>query len=92
MCAAVAAYYGLELAGLWCRGDAHIARAVAAWLCRCHTEEPLRVLATRLGLSRADSVPNLTRRVEARLRVSRELAGDLERMMRNCSPKTKNKV
>lgn len=92
VCAAVAEYYGLELAGLARRGDAHIARAVAAWLCRRHTEEPLRLLASRLGLTRADSVPNLTRRVEARLRVSPELADDLEQIMRNCPPKTKNKV
>jgi len=47
------------------RGDPHIARAVAAWLCRRHSEVPLRELALLLGLSRANSVPNLTRHMDA---------------------------
>ena len=50
------------------RGDPHIARAVAAWLCRRHSEVPLRELAPQLGLSRADSVPKQTRGMDARLR------------------------
>jgi len=78
----VAGFYGLDPAVLSRRGDAHIARAVAAWLCRRHTEAPLRELAARLGLSRADSVPNLTRRVEARLVVSPKLARELELITR----------
>jgi hypothetical protein len=56
------------------RGDSDLARAVAAWLCRRHTEEPLRGLVARFGLSRADSVPNLTRRVESGTQSSLELA------------------
>ena len=46
------------------RHDPHLARAVAAWLCRRHTEALLREVAEWLGLSRADSVPNLTCRLE----------------------------
>jgi hypothetical protein len=62
--AAVAEFYGLEGAWLSRRGDPHLARPVAAWLCRREIEAPLRQLADWLGLSRTDSVPNLTRRLE----------------------------
>ena len=79
--AAVADYYGLEVSALSRRHDAHLARAVAAWLCRRHTEASLRELAEWLGVSRADSVPNLTRRLEARLKASPRLAGDLAKTM-----------
>jgi chromosomal replication initiation ATPase DnaA len=78
----VAEYYGLEPSSLRRRHDHHIARAVAAWLCRRYTEASLRDLAVHLGLSRADSVPNLTRRVAARLPTSPDLAEDLEGIMR----------
>jgi len=54
---------------------------VAAWLCRRHTEASLRELAQWLSLSRADSVPNLTRRLEARLKASPQLAGDLAEIL-----------
>lgn len=82
ICAAVAEYYGLDPSSLARRQDSHIARAVAAWLCRRHTEAPLRELAPRFGLSRADSVPNLTRRVEARLPTSPGLVEELEEIRR----------
>ena len=92
LCEAVVRHYGLEPDDLARRGDSHLARAVAAWLCRRHTEEPLRALATRFGLSRADSVPNLTRRIDARLRSSPGFARELERILRQCRRQTKNKV
>jgi putative transposase len=92
LCDAVVRYYRLEPDDLARRGRSHLARAVAAWLCRRHTEEPLRALAARFGLSRADSVPNLTRRALARLRSSPEFADELERILRRCRRKTKNKV
>ena len=41
----------------------------------------MRELAERLGLTRADSVPNLTRRLEARLTRSPELWKDLEEII-----------
>ncbi len=65
--AAVADFYGLDSASLSRRHDPHIARPVAAWLCRRHSEVSLRQLTEWLGLSRTDSVPNLTRRLEERL-------------------------
>ena len=55
---------------------------VAAWLCRRHTEAPLRELAARFGLSRADSVPNLTRRIDAKLPTSPGLAAEIEQILR----------
>jgi len=81
ICAAVVDYYGLEPSSLLRHHDPHLARAVAAWLCRRHSEAPLRELAGLLGLSRADSVPNLTRRIDARLEKSPQLADDLKAIM-----------
>jgi hypothetical protein len=74
------------------RGDPHIACAVDAWLCRLHSEVPLRELAPLLGLSRADSVPNLTRRMDARLRARPQLADELQQIMARIEqePKTKS--
>jgi REP element-mobilizing transposase RayT len=83
--AAVADFYGLEAKALSRRHDPHLARAVAAWLCRRHTEATLRELARSLGLSRADSVPNLTRRLERRLKESPQLAGDLTEILSRVS-------
>ena len=74
------------------RGDPHIARAVAARLCRRHSEDPLRELAPWLGLSRADSVPNLTRRMDARLQARPQLADELQQIMARIEPETKNQV
>jgi len=43
--AAVAEFYGLDGSSLLRRHDPHLARAVAAWLRRRHTEASLRQLA-----------------------------------------------
>jgi len=83
--AAVEDFYGLEGASLSRRHDPHLARAVAAWLCRRHTEASLRQLTEWLGLSRADSVPNLTRRLDARLKTSPELSDDLTEILKRAS-------
>ena len=82
---AVKSFYGLDEAALSRRHDPHMARAVAAWLCRRHTEASLRDLAAWLGLSRADSVPNLTRRIETRLKASPELSNDLAEILKRAS-------
>ncbi len=89
---AVSEHYGLDRSALAQRGDPHIARAVAAWLCRRHSEVPLRELAPLLGLSRADSVPNLTRRMDARLRARPQLADELQQIMARIELGTKNQV
>jgi hypothetical protein len=62
-----------------------MARAVAAWLCRRHTEATLADLAGWLGLSRADSVPNLTRRLEAQLKSRPELPDDRAEILRRAT-------
>ena len=74
---AVSEHYGLHLSDLAHWGDPHIARAIAAWLCRRHCEVPLYELAPSLRLARADSVPNLPRRIDARLKSYLRLANDL---------------
>ena len=83
--AAVADFYGLDDAALSRRHDPHLARAVAAWLCRRHTEASLRELAEWLGLSRADSVPNLTRRLESQLKSSPRLSDDLSEILKRAT-------
>ena len=82
ICAGVAAQYGLESAD-WMRLRAGVEpRSLAAWLCRRYTETPLRELAGQFGLSRAGSVSNLTRRVDARLAEYPALADELAQIMR----------
>jgi hypothetical protein len=83
--AAVRDFYGLDEAALSRRHDPHVARAVAAWLCRRHTEASLRELAVWSGLSRADSVPNLVRRIETRLKASPELSDDLAAILKRAN-------
>ena len=75
------------------RGDRDWSRAVAAYLARRWTDAPLREIAPQLGLSRADSVPNLTRRVERELPRSAALRADLRAIEDRLrpGPKTKNK-
>ena len=89
---AVCDHFGLVRSALARRGDPHIARAAAAWLCRQHCEIALHELAPMLGLTRADSVPNLTRRIDAGLRSHPRLAEELEEIMARIGRETKNKV
>jgi hypothetical protein len=70
-------YYDVEPASLAKHHDLHRARAVAAWLCRRHTEATLGEFAEWLGLSRADSVPNVTRRFHVQRKEQRELLNDV---------------
>ena len=58
-------YYEIELTELGRRGNRHPARAALAYLARSRTAATNAELATFLGLSRAESVPNLTRRFGA---------------------------
>jgi putative transposase len=76
--AAVAEFYDLEPGALLRRHDRHIARPMAAWLCRRHTQATLSAIAAELGLSRADSVPGMIRPLEARLKTSARLRRDLD--------------
>ena len=54
-----------KVAELRQRGSRHPARATMAYLARRHTVATNGALTETLGLSRLESVPNLTRRFEA---------------------------
>jgi hypothetical protein len=60
--ATVCAYFEIEDTELSSRGSRHPARAALAYLARSRTMSTNTELATILGLSRAECVPNLTRR------------------------------
>ena len=66
-------HYDLNAEALSQRGQHTEARAVAAWLAKRHTSATLRELATPLGLGRAQSVGNLTRRIDQARSKSRTL-------------------
>jgi hypothetical protein len=57
-------------------------RAVSDSLCRRHTEATLSEHAEWLGHSRADSIPNLTRRMQTRLTSQPELLNDFAEILR----------
>jgi hypothetical protein len=58
----VRATYGIERSGLSRRGSRHPACATLAYLARRRTAATNAELMAALGLSRPESVPNLTRR------------------------------
>jgi REP element-mobilizing transposase RayT len=62
VCEVVCRAYQVESSELGRRGSRHEARAAVAYLARRHTEATNSELAEILGVSRPDSVPNLTRR------------------------------
>jgi hypothetical protein len=62
VCEVVCRSYRVEPSDLSCRGSRHEARAALAYLAREHTVATHAELAKLLGVSRPDSVPNLTRR------------------------------
>jgi putative transposase len=62
----VCAWYEIEHSELSRRGSRHPARAALVYLARSRTMATNAELAAMLGLSRAESVPNLTRRFGAR--------------------------
>jgi REP element-mobilizing transposase RayT len=74
---AVLEHYGRPPEALSQRGARDRCRGVAAYLARRLTGTTLRELANDLGLSRPDSVPNLTRRIDRDLRDIRALAKDI---------------
>ncbi len=58
----VCQHFGVDRAHLATRGNSSPARAALAYLAREHTETTFAELVPILGLSRPESVPNLTRR------------------------------
>jgi REP element-mobilizing transposase RayT len=91
---AVLAHHGRSAEALTRRGARDHCRGLAAYLARRHTDATLAQVAMDLGLSRADSVPNLTRRIEKCLTSSPALRDDLraiEEALRGAQ-ETKNNV
>ena len=65
--AVVCAHFGLHESDLRRRSHLRLPRATFVWLARRYTDQPLRELATRVGLARADCVPSLLRFAEQQL-------------------------
>jgi len=76
----VCAEYGIERSELSERGSRHPARAAMAYLARRHTAATNGELTEILGVSRAESVPNLTRRFEAWLSSDSRVRKQLQRL------------
>ena len=62
LCQVISASYGVEPSALKRRGSRHPARTALAYLARRYTATTNAGLVSVLGVSRAESVPNLTRR------------------------------
>jgi len=77
---AVCAVYEIERAELTRRGNSHPARAALAYLARLRTAATNAELAPALGLSRAESVPNLTRRFARALATNAKTPGESRRV------------
>jgi putative transposase len=76
----VCAEYGIERAELSQRGSRHPARPAMAYLARRHTAATNAELVAILGVSRAESVPNLTRRFDSWLASDRQVRKQLRRL------------
>ena len=92
--ATVLNYYERPAEALGWRGTRDWTRAVTAYLARRWSDVTLAELARDLGLSRPDSVPNLTRRVERERQSSARLQADLQAIedLLRLAKETKNKV
>ena len=80
----VGAEYGVEQSELSQRGSRHPARAAMAYVARRHTTVTNGRRKIILGVSRAESVPNLTRRFEGWMTTDsqiRERLGRLEAVL-----------
>jgi hypothetical protein len=73
VCELVCESYGVAPTELSRRGSRHEARPVLAHLARQYTEATLAELAPILGVSRPESVPNLTRRFDAWLSTRKDV-------------------
>jgi hypothetical protein len=80
VCDVVCASYGIERSELGRRGSRHPARAALAYLARRRTVATNAELMAALGLSRPESVPNLTRRFGAWLAADAAIRDQYRRM------------
>jgi len=81
----VCASYEIDRAELRRRGSRHPARAALAYLARRFTTVTNAGLVPELGVSRAESVPNLTRRFAAWLATDAKVRKRLGASSRNCN-------
>jgi hypothetical protein len=79
---AVCRHYGVDKTELARRGSRSPARAALAYVARQHTEATLSELVPILGLSRPESVPNLSRRFSRLLAEQAAARHDLASMER----------
>ncbi len=76
----VCRHYGVDRSELARRGSRSPARAALAFLARKYTEATLADLVPVLGVSRPESVPNLTRRFSTWLESQNDARQDLKRL------------
>ena len=79
----VCRHYGVDRSELARRGSRSPARAALAFLARKYTEATLADLVPVLGVSRPESVPNLTRRFSIWLESQNDARRDLKRLQRD---------
>ena len=77
MIEAVCSRYGVDRGQLAARGSRSPARAALAYLAKHHTESTRAELVPILGLSRPESVPNLSARFAALLQTQSNARRDL---------------
>ncbi len=77
MIEAVCSLYGVDRGQLAARGSRSRARAALAYLAKHHTESTRADLVPILGLSRPESVPNLSARFAALLQTQSNARRDL---------------
>jgi putative transposase len=82
---AVCASYGIEPSELSQRGSRNPARAAMAYLARRYTTATNGELTAIRGVSRAESVPNLTRRFETWLSTDARVRKQLQRLQEDLS-------
>jgi REP element-mobilizing transposase RayT len=87
VCDVVCASYGIAPSELGQRGSRHIARAALAYLARRRTIATNAQLMDILGLSRPESVPNLTRRFAALMVADKGIRRHYERLERELDVK-----
>jgi hypothetical protein len=78
--------YEIERAALSRRGSRHPARAALAYLARRRTAATNAELATIIGVSRPESVPNLTRRFDGWLETDGGVREQLRRLEEQLDP------
>jgi len=86
----VTQFYGVDQAELKRRGSRHPARAALVYLARHYTSSTNAELVPVLGVSRPESIPNLTRRFQQRFQSNTEVSGQLRQIEQMLGVPSKN--